>query len=519
MNSKTIKNNPITTPFMIVTGIYLLLFAMLYKSAFSVMIKWWDRDDYSYCYLIPFIVVYLLWEKRSFLFDKLSVPEWKGLFSLVLGVGCYWLGELGGEFYIMYISSWLILMGICLLHMGWEKVKIILFPLCFILTMFPLPNFFNFRITLALKLISTKIGVLMMRAYGMSAFQDGNVIDLGFTKLQVVDACSGLRYLFPLIVLGILVAYFFRSRWWKKIVLVLSTIPITIFTNSLRIAFTGILSEHFGSKAVEGFFHDFEGLVIFMFALGCLVVEMVVLAKLFPEAKPEEQEEKPLGHTGETIVQPSLLKQPQFVVSVALLTLTLGLFHGVEFREAIPMNKGFETYPMAVGQWRGTPQVMEQKFIDTLDLSDYIIADYTEGKGSAINFYVAYYESQRKGESIHSPASCLRGGGWEFKKAGKSLVPLAGEGNMLPVNRAVIQKGDYKQISYYWFPTRGRNLTNAFELKWFTFWDALTRQRTDGALARVILPVAPGEDVATAEKRLQSFIREMEPVLSDYLPQ
>ncbi len=519
MNQKTIKNSLITTPFMLVAGIYLLLFAMLYQSAFSVMIKWWDRDDYSYCYLIPFIVLYLIWEKRSVLLNTFSVPEWKGIFPLVFGVGCYWLGELGGEFYIMYISSWLILMGICLLHMGWAKIKTILFPLCFILTMFPLPNFFNFKITLALKLVSTKIGVLMMRAYGMSAFQDGNVIDLGFTKLQVVDACSGLRYLFPLIILGILVAYFFKSRWWKKILLVLSTIPITIFTNSLRIAFTGILSERFGSKAVEGFFHDFEGLVIFMFALGCLVLEMVVLAKLFPEAKTVEQEEKLSAQHGETMVQPALFKQPQFIVSVALLALTLGLSQGVEFREAIPMNKGFGSYPMVVGQWRGTPEVMEQKFIDVLDFSDYIMADYRDGKGGAVNFYVAYYESQSKGESIHSPASCLRGGGWEFKNAGKSMVPLAGDGKKLAVNRALIQKGDYRQISYYWFPTRGRNLTNAFELKWFTFWDALTRQRTDGALARVILPVAPGEDVATAEKRLQSFIREMEPILSNYLPQ
>jgi exosortase D (VPLPA-CTERM-specific) len=502
------------------TLIYATLFLGIYYSAFEwLIVKDWARDDYSYGILIPFIVLYLMWEKRGELANTANKDTWSGFLLLVPGICLFWLGELAGEFFILYFSSWLILMGLCWLTLGLEKMKIVFFPLAFCLTMFPLPNFINVKITFGLKLISTKLGVLMMRAYGMSAFQDGNVIDLGFTKLQVVDACSGLRYLFPLIVLGILVAYFFRSQWWKKIVIVISTIPITIFTNSLRIAFTGILSEHFGSKVVEGFFHDFEGLVIFMFALGCLVLEMVLLAKLFPEPKTVKQEGKPLAQAGETIIQPSLLKQPQFVVSVALLTLTLVLSQGVEFRETIPMSRSFNSYPMEVGPWRGTTQVMEQKFIDTLDLSDYIIADYRDGKGSAINFYVAYYESQRKGESIHSPATCLRGGGWEFKKAGKSFVPLTEEGKMLPVNRAVIQKGDYRQISYYWFPTRGRNLTNAFELKWFTFWDALTRQRTDGALARVILPVAPGEDVATAEKRLQSFIRAMEPVLSDYLPQ
>jgi exosortase D (VPLPA-CTERM-specific) len=492
---------------------------MYYSTIQWLVVKDWARDDYSYGILIPFIVLYLIWEKRVRFLEVAPKQTWNGFMLLLPGILLFWLGELAGEFFVQYFSLWLIVMGLCWLNMGWKKMRVILFPLLFSLSMFPLPNLINVKITFGLKLISTKLGVLMMRAFGMSAFQDGNVIDLGFTKLQVVDACSGLRYLFPLIILGVLVAYFFRSRWWKKIVIVISTIPITVFTNSLRIALTGILSEHFGSKAVEGFFHDFEGLVIFMFALGCLVLEMVVLAKLFPEVKSVKQEEESLAQAGETMVQPSVLKQPQFIVSVVLLTLTLGLSQGIEFREAIPMNKSFDSYPMVVGNWRGTSQVMEQKFIDVLDLSDYIMVDYRDGKGSAINFYVAYYESQRKGESIHSPATCLRGGGWEFKKAGKSLVPLAGEGRMLPVNRAVIQKGDYRQISYYWFPTRGRNLTNAFELKWFTFWDALTRQRTDGALARVILPVAPGEDVVTAEKRLQSFIREMEPVLSDYLPQ
>ena len=146
-------------------------------------------------------------------------------------------------------------------------------------------------------------------------------------------------------------------------------------------------------------------------------------------------------------------------------------------------------------------------------------------------------ESQRKAESIHSPETCLPGSGWEFKKAGTVTIPLpaaggcqrftvngqrfnsrAGDDSTITVNRAVMEKGATKQLSYFWFPMRGRVLTNIWQMKWYTFWDALTRQRTDGALVRLITPVYPNESVEDADKRLVSFTREIVPVLNEFLP-
>jgi EpsI family protein len=161
---------------------------------------------------------------------------------------------------------------------------------------------------------------------------------------------------------------------------------------------------------------------------------------------------------------------------------------------------------------------MEQKFIDGLHFDDYIIVDYVNG-GHAVNFYTAYYESQRKGESIHSPETCLPGSGWEFKSAGSVTLPLTSrDGKPMRVNKAFMEKGNYKQLSYFWFPQRDRVLTNAWELKWYNFWDALTRQRTDGALVRLITPVYPNESVEDADKRLVVFTREIVPVLNENLP-
>jgi len=498
-------------------ALYGLLLIGVYYSSLAYMISQWEREDYSYCYLIPFIVLYLIWEKRNQLASLPSVSSWKGLIPFILGIVFFWLGELGGEYFTLYISFWLVMVGICWMHLGWEKLKTIAFPLLFSLTMFPFPNFLHNKISVNLKLISSQLGVAMMQLYGMSAYREGNVIDLGFTQLQVVDACNGLRYLFPLIILGILLAYFFRAAFWKKAILVISTLPLSIITNSLRIALTGILYEVWGTKVAEGFFHGFSGWFIFMFSLGVLLLEMWILKKVQGSRfKVQDSKQQERGRVGG--IQNSFFL-PQFVVTVILLGATLALSQGIEFREKIPIKKSFDRFPLKVGEWSGNRQTMEQKFIDALDLSDYAIIEYQNSTGKSVNFYVAYYESQRKGESIHSPATCLPGTGWIFNQAGAVAIPLpANDGGFMKVNRAFMQKSGYKQFSYYWFPQRGRILTNAYQLKIFAFWDALTRQRTDGAMVRVITPVHGLEELEEAEKRLQGFTREIVPVLGEFLP-
>jgi exosortase len=612
-------------------ALYGLLLAGIFHTSHRVMVGWWENEDYTYCYLIAPIVLYLIWEKRAELAKVATRPSWAGLAPLAFGIFLFWLGELAGEFTTMYFASWFVLAGLLLLHLGWDKLKVIWFPVVFLAAMFPPPQFFHFNLTLKLKLISSRLGVAMLQWYGMSAYREGNVIDLGFTQLQVVDACSGLRYLYPLIIMAILMAYFFKSAWWKKVVLVVSAVPLTIGTNSLRIAMTGILYEIWGPAVAEDFFHGFSGWLIFIFGLAVLLLEMAVLKRLPGErqaivAKSKSQPDKfhwlDLFHWSNSLkgeknksnwlglfdwsnwlkrkrsepsglynsVEPiepikpieqsarsgfmALLHPPQFVVAVLLLAATIALAQGIEFREKIPVAKPFGQFPLQVGEWAGKRDVIDQKFLEALTFSDYVIVDYVNG-GHGVNFYTAYYETQRKGESIHSPETCLPGSGWEFKNAGTVAIPLgAGAGvqgsgfsgstgtagavsanpgsRILPapndpnaqnalndpnaqnalndpnvqnapnlnisVNRAVMEKGAYKQLAYFWFPMRGRVLTNIWQMKWFTFWDALTRQRTDGALVRLITPVYQNESIEEADKRLVSFTREIVPVLNEFLP-
>jgi exosortase D (VPLPA-CTERM-specific) len=418
------------------------------------------------------------------------------------------------------------------MHLGWKKLKIIGFPLFFMLTMFPLPAFLNTKLMLQLRLISSKLGVAIIKLYGLSVYQEGNIIDLGFTQLQVVEACSGLHSLISLLVLCLLLVYFFKDHWWKRLALFVSSIPLAIITNSIRIAMTAILYSYFGEEVAQGFFHGFSGLLIFAFCIPVLFIEMKILEKLPPKKSktqlpPEDEHElnsEAIDARGQDKAKWlegfALLRQPVSILAIILLGATFVLSTNMEFRRNIPVKKSLNQFPLHVGDWYAERRLpIEQKFLNVLDLSEYVMVDYRNGIGESVNFYVAYYETQSKGKSIHSPASCLPGSGWDFRQSGTvTIFDITPDNSTLRVNRAVMQQGKQYQLSYYWFSQRGRILTNAYQVKLYGFWDALTQQRTDGALIRLVTQVYTDEKISEAEERLQKFVRNIVPVLDDFIP-
>jgi len=514
--------------------LYSLVLTVIYFTSYSWLIGHdWSREDYNYSYLVPFVVLYLIWEQRDRWLKEASSPSWTGFLLLLPGIILFWFGELAGEYFSMYISSWLVVTGLLWTHAGWKKLKIMAFPLFVSLFLFPLPNFLNTKLTFNLKLISSEIGIRMIQLFGMSAYREGNIIDLGFTQLQVVDACSGLRYLIPLFLMGILMAFFYRAALWKRIIIALSTIPLSIITNSLRIAFTAFLYPSMGAAAAEGFFHDFSGWAIFMVCFGALLAEIWVLRKIFPRHGESFLKKKAAAEGGDKSITDSSNKHAaveikktatsfmhsHFIVAASVLLITLALSSLVDFREKPPSSRPFNTFPLAVGEWQGERQFLDQQFIDVLDFSDYVSIHYSKPDSTPINFYVAYYASQQKGKSIHSPETCLPGSGWVFKNAGTLTLPLSGKNpSSITIMRALMEKSGNRQLVYFWFNQRGRILTNAYELKMYNFWDALVKKRTDGALIRVISPVVSSERIEDADTRLQSFLGEIMPLLNQYIP-
>jgi EpsI family protein len=187
-------------------------------------------------------------------------------------------------------------------------------------------------------------------------------------------------------------------------------------------------------------------------------------------------------------------------------------------QEIFPERARFVTFPAKFGQWEGRPSLLQVQVEHKLSLDDYILSDYKAANGSWVNFYVAYYATQRQGTSPHSPLVCIPSGGWRITRFERTSYKDDALKLTLPLNRVIIEKDSSKQLVYYWFVQRGRNVANEYWSKWYLLVDAVTRNRTDGALVRLTTTLSPGESEQDADARLQSFIRDLEPNLKLYLP-
>lgn len=505
----------------VILGFTALVVIVVYFEGLSEMVRFWnEREEYSHGFLIPFITLFLIWQKSENLRLIEFSGSWFGLAIVVAALLLNLVGELSALFIIVQYAFLLVLVGLVLSYTGWKGLKKLSVPLVFLVFMIPLPGFFYNNLSLQLQLISSRLGVDFIRLCNISVFLDGNVIDLGPYKLQVVEACNGLRYLFPFMSLAFLSAYIFDGAFWKKVLIFLSSIPISIVMNSVRIGIIGVLVEYFGTGAAEGFLHDFEGWAVFMVCMGILVFEMWALSRIGVDKKPFAQAfnvsfPMPLSSSA-TIKDRSIPASAFGVLAVLLMGAVLSVILEKPI-EQVPVRTQFSRFPLEISNWKATADSLKPDVEEVLKLDDYILADYRDGTGNVINFYVAYYQSQSKGHSIHSPRSCLPGGGWDIKNLPKKPL-TAGKGGSIDVARVVIEKGEAKQLVYFWTQQRGRIINNEFAVKWYLFVDALTKHRSDGALVRFVAHLRPMESIDEADARLKSFVERLIPMLPEYIP-
>lgn len=500
-----------------------IFLGVIFFSGLAYMVSEWSQEEYSHGWLIPAIALFIAYRHRRELFKERWNGAWLGTGAVVLGLLLFIMGELSALYVIVQYAFLLTLSGVILSWTGWRGLALLIIPLIYLIFMIPLPDFLYNNLSAKLQLISSQLGVAVIRAFGISVYLEGNVIDLGLYQLQVVEACSGLRYLFPLMSFGFLCAYLYRGPFWQRAIVFLTTIPLTVLMNSFRIGVIGVLVNQWGIAQAEGFLHFFEGWVIFMACVALLFLEIVLLMKLTGDKRSLSEAFN--VDSGEELEDRAALfdrSTPKpFVVSVVLLGLAMvGSFYLQERRELVPERPQFVDYQLEFDKWEGRELPVEQNVLNTLKLSDYLSAQFTEQRGIApIDLWVAYYDTQRKGVSIHSPRTCLPGGGWKIDKLeNHAVTEVPGADGPIHVNRAVMSAGEQRLLFYYWFKQRDRNLTNEYLVKWYLFWDSLTRKRTDGALIRIGVPYKATGDASSADERLTQFMRDIYPRLVDYVP-
>jgi len=325
MNAPTVSAFPISKHLWRILAIAGAL-AFAYATVLAKLGRdWWTDENYSHGLLIPFIIGFIVWSQRERLAQSARRPAmWCGLLAVSTAMLALWAGTAGAELFVQRTSLVLILAGILLYFWGFQLLRLMIVPLFLLLLAIPIPAIIFNKIAFPLQLFASRCAVSAMTLFDIPVLRQGNVIELmplgarETKKLEVVEACSGIRSLMTLVTLAVVFAYFTHPRddsdgdgnassssffnsafarlkqfgFWRSTIIVLSAIPIAIFTNALRVSGTGILARYYGTRVADGFFHTFSGWVIYvvaflmLFGVGWLLDRVSQTRPVSPNTAP-----------------------------------------------------------------------------------------------------------------------------------------------------------------------------------------------------------------------------------------
>lgn len=487
------------------------IFIAVYWDSLAKMIMRWNNGDDNYCYLVVPLALYLCWEKRdTFRFAEFTWSAW-GLVPFILGLGLMVLGEKGSVETLLYLGVWLTLTGMAAVLYG-GRIRRLVFPLIILGFIVPLPPFINSMLTLKLKMAASEISAGIFNLAGLSVVQDGNIIELRTGKLEVADACSGLRYFMPMLLMSLLIGQHVGRRLGAMLILLVLVIPLSIGINVLRVVSAGLLAVAGYPELTHNLFHDFSGWLAFMLAGLVLYAMARSLNRIMPLGVM-----RPAIDTGALKTDRRL----PLVLTLLLVILTAGggmLVNRGGSAAHTPQRLSFENFPERVGPWQGSRAYLSREILDALWADDYLLAEYRrEGADDSITVLIPYYAWQGTRHTAHAPQSCLVGSGWAPKPAEDLPVELS-DGAVITFKTMWLTRDDQRMLGAYCFLQRGRVITSPWENKLWLMWDSLARGRTDGALVRVELRPGDAASPEQARAELAAFMTSLWPLLSPYIP-
>jgi exosortase len=250
----------------------LLVVAMYWRVLLKLAHDWYTIPDFSHGFLIPFFVGYVIWARKERLRATPLKPSWAGVPVVALGMLMLLVGVYGAELFLSRTSLVVLLVGMVWTFAGVATLRVLAFPLAVLLLAVPFPAIVFNRITFPLQLFASRIAAGLLPYFGVPVLRDGNVIQLPQIKLEVAEACSGIRSLMTLFTVAVIYGYFMEKSTKKRWVLALAALPIAVAANVVRIVGTGLCVQYWSPDKALGFFHEFSGWLMFVVSMICLYV-------------------------------------------------------------------------------------------------------------------------------------------------------------------------------------------------------------------------------------------------------
>ena len=512
-------------------GMFWLFLALIaagifFSNGINALLVAWQLPEYSHGPLIPVLSGLLFLRQLKEVPVELGPKNdrWQGLMVIVGAVLIGFMGILAGIDDIVAYALILWVGGILLVSWGWNTGKHFWPGVVHLVYMLQLPGVIYYKTTTYLQFVSSELGVWFLRLLDVPVFLDGNIIDLGVVKLHVAEACSGLRYMFPIMSFSYIFATLYRGPTWHKATLLLAAVPIAIVMNSIRIAVAGIIVQYYGDAWLEGFTHFFEGWVIFLACITILFVLAWLMLFLHPD-RPSLTEALDLDTSGlgTQIARLQYVYPSRALIAAVAVCLfaAVGLQSLPDRGNIAPERDSFALFPRELDGWRqaGPREFLKPGIENKLAANDYHQVTFVKPEtNGSVSLFMAWYDDQSK-DGVHSPEVCLPGSGWEIAWLERTDITEQ-MGSKLPfrINRAIIQKGEARMMVYYWFQQKERRIAWDFAAKFWLTVDGIRTGRTDGALIRLTTHIGMNESNEQAEERLQEMLMAIQEPLPRFIP-
>ncbi|MEM1363894.1 MAG: VPLPA-CTERM-specific exosortase XrtD [Pseudomonadota bacterium] len=513
------------TPGMLCLVLAVVGSGIFFIEGINALLVAWQLPEYSHGPLIPVLSgLLMLRQLKDVPVETGPVRDrWPGVALLIFAVLLGLAGKLSRIDDIVAYALILWVGAVLLISFGWKQGRQFWPGVLHLVYMLPLPGVLYYKMSTYLQMVSSELGVFFLKLMNIPVFLSGNIIDLGVFQLHVAEACSGLRYLFPIMSFSYIFAALYRGPMWHKAVLLLAAAPISILMNSVRIAFAGWIVNYVGLDYLEGFSHFFEGWVIFVISVALLFLMAWGMLRLHPD-RPRLADALDLetAGLGAQLARIRLVEASRaMIIAVAVVGAAALAWEMRPTQIQVKVDREpFVLFPRQLGDWSAGPrQTLSLSVEEVLGADDYHSVTLTSSEAETyVDLFIAWYEDQSDG-GTHSPEVCLPGAGWEIAWLERSDIgPVVGLGEGYEINRAVIQKGMQRMMGYYWFEQHGRHVAWDYEAKFWLLVDGITTGRTDGGLVRLLTPIQSGESEEAAEERLKSVFLELDGVLPRFIP-
>ncbi len=480
-------------------GILGILFGFLYGSLLPGLLADWRTNDYAYGALVPLIAGYLIWQKSDALRISPVKPTFLGCIPLVISVTMFLLGQLAADVYVMRTALVLALAALTQVIFGNHYLFRLAFPLLYLFLMVPLPYTLVSTLTHALMFADATLAANIVRSLGIPVYLDANVLHLPNITLIIADVCSGISSVLALFVLGVVYAYILQVSTGCKIILVLSALPLAAAANLFRIIVTVVLAYHYGTAALDSYFHKIHGTFNFVLAVCFLAGLGELLRRISPAAQAQSSrrcDEIP------AVMETGKLWGPT-IVSSLILCAAIVLSGGFKKSAATESWIQLDSLPLMLGGYVAQ-DVADWDHYDDPKAKSKLSRIYSDDAAGPIELFVGSQGTGVDTERLQSPRLIFPDG-WSYHWV-RPISKRMHDNQQLKANWILTQRGKSRKLILYWYQSGDWSFTGEMAYR-----IALLRVRALGVsrdilVARIATALPESETVEEAQERIARFV-------------